>query len=263
MVERITYDSGAFSHDVPTELARLRALEQAADPQTIAVLSSLGVGRDWVCAEVGAGAGSIARWLASSVPDGRVLATDLDTGWLVAGPGLEVLRHDVVTQDLPADGYRLIHCRALLTHLPDREQIIERLVASLAPGGWLVVEDPCILPSLRPETAPAYRRLVRQSAAFMAAAVGTDLLWPPDCRSSMERAGLEQLSATSAPVAVERTGPGRDVFRSTFDQVVPSAVAHGFVDQGDVDAVRALLADPDFTHPYLDMVATWGRRPVG
>jgi KUP system potassium uptake protein len=35
----------------------------------------------------------------------------------------------------------LAHARLVLTHLSEREEAIRRLIASLRPGGWLVVED--------------------------------------------------------------------------------------------------------------------------
>jgi hypothetical protein len=52
------------------------------------VLSRLGVGPGWRCAEVGAGAGSLAQWLAGQVGDtGQVVATALDPGHLIVVEG--------------------------------------------------------------------------------------------------------------------------------------------------------------------------------
>jgi len=48
---------------------------------------------------------------------------------------------DVRTAVLPADHYDLIHTRLLLVHLAEREQVLDRLVAALKPGGVLVVSD--------------------------------------------------------------------------------------------------------------------------
>ena len=52
--------------------------------------------------------------------DGRVVATDLDTRFLDAlhESNLDVLRHDVRTDDLPEETFDLIHARLLLEHLP-------------------------------------------------------------------------------------------------------------------------------------------------
>ena len=62
------------------ERERLALVERYHDPISVAALERLGVDAGWRCLDVGAGAGSIARWLAERVlPAGEVLATDLDT----------------------------------------------------------------------------------------------------------------------------------------------------------------------------------------
>lgn len=54
-------------------------LEATFDPSTIGYLTGVGVTAGWACWEIGAGGGSIARWLAERVgPTGSVLATDID-----------------------------------------------------------------------------------------------------------------------------------------------------------------------------------------
>ncbi|HEV7862213.1 MAG TPA: SAM-dependent methyltransferase, partial [Acidimicrobiia bacterium] len=46
---------------------RLTLLESLLDQSTISRLASLGVDAGWRCLELGAGAGSIARWLCNAV----------------------------------------------------------------------------------------------------------------------------------------------------------------------------------------------------
>lgn len=98
----------------------------------------------WRCLEAGAGAGSIARWLCSQVgPTGRVLAVDLDTRFLdhLDEPNFDVAQMDLRTDELPRDTFDLVHARALLMHVPQREQVSDALVAAVRPGGVLPVED--------------------------------------------------------------------------------------------------------------------------
>ena len=65
----------ASEADVEDEGARLRLIEQASDPTTLAHLDRIGVGAGWRCLEVGAGGGSVAAWLGERVgPTGHVLA---------------------------------------------------------------------------------------------------------------------------------------------------------------------------------------------
>jgi hypothetical protein len=86
------------------------------------------------------------RWLAEHVGStGSVLATDIDPRFVPASelPQLEVARHDVTTGAISAARYDLIHARLVLSHLPQRRDVLARLVQALGPGGWLVVEDFC------------------------------------------------------------------------------------------------------------------------
>jgi hypothetical protein len=66
---------------------RLTLIEETYDEVTTGHLTRLGVGPGWRCPELGAGAGSIARWLADRVDDaGTVTAVDLEPRFLEAHP---------------------------------------------------------------------------------------------------------------------------------------------------------------------------------
>lgn len=113
------------------------------DPGTFALLDATGLGPDWRCLEVGAGAGTVPRFLADRVgPGGRVVATDLDTGLLVSLglPGVEVRRHDILADPLEEGAFDLVHVRLLLEHLGEWRTALERMVLALAPGGFIVAE---------------------------------------------------------------------------------------------------------------------------
>lgn len=47
-------------------------------------------------------------------------------GWLLA--------------ELPQSEFHLVHSRLVLERLADRREILDRLVATLKPGGWMVME---------------------------------------------------------------------------------------------------------------------------
>jgi SAM-dependent methyltransferase len=128
--------------DATTEAGRLELLEQRFDPGTIRRLDALGVASGWRCLEVGAGRGSIVRWLAGRAgPAGSVVAADIDPRFLTGLPdNVEVRQHDIRDQELEP-GFDLVHCRFLLMHLPDPAAALARLVAALRPGGVLLAED--------------------------------------------------------------------------------------------------------------------------
>jgi SAM-dependent methyltransferase len=138
-----SYVMNSAETDVEIENARLRNLQQASDPTTISHLDAIGVGPGWRCLEVGAGAGSIASWLGTRVgPTGSVLATDINVDRLGNLPGnVEVRQHDIRHEELEPAAYDLVHCRFVLMHLADPAAALKKMTASLAPGGWLVVEE--------------------------------------------------------------------------------------------------------------------------
>ena len=128
---------------------RLSLLEQQLDPKTQGRMLKLGVTKGWRCLEVAVGGGSIARWLRAQVgATGHVTGTDIDARFLqeIPEPNFAACTHDITAEDLPASQFDLVHARWLLHHLRDPERAIERMVAALRPGGWLLIEEADFFP---------------------------------------------------------------------------------------------------------------------
>jgi SAM-dependent methyltransferase len=90
----------------------------------------------------------MAVWLAEQVgPTGRVVAIDIDTGYLqrLDMHNLEVLEHNIFTDPLDRLGpgsFDLVCSRLMLFHLAGRqEEAIRQMTECLRPGGWLIDED--------------------------------------------------------------------------------------------------------------------------
>jgi 2-polyprenyl-3-methyl-5-hydroxy-6-metoxy-1,4-benzoquinol methylase len=126
------------------ERRRLALIERVYDPVTTSRLEQLGVGAGWRCVDVGAGGGSVARWLRDQVgPDGSVVAVDLDTRFFENERGVESRRLDILADELERDAYDLVHCRLLLHHLRGKQlDAAQRMVAALRPGGVLLASEP-------------------------------------------------------------------------------------------------------------------------
>jgi len=240
---------------------RLAALEHSYDPGTISHLERLGVGPGWRCLEVGAGGGSITAWLCARVaPGGEVVAVDLDTRFVeeLDAPNLDVRRLDVVTDDLPAGGFDLVHVRVLLMHLHAREAVLDKLLACLAPGGWLLVEEFDSF-GLAAHPDDAYTQAWRLSSAGMAEA-GFAPTWARQLPGWIASTGLVD-TGDHCEVAFFR-GASRlaELMQLTLAQAEDHALAAGASEDLLAEAV-ALLSDEERWFPSFAVISVWGRRP--
>jgi SAM-dependent methyltransferase len=242
---------------------RLAGLERTYDPGTIRRLEAIGVGSGWRCLEVGAGAGSITRWLSAAVgPAGRVRAVDLDTRFLdeIDAPNLDVLRGDVTADGFPRGTYDLIHTRLLLAHLPARENVLDRLVAALRPGGWLVIEEPADF-AVAPFGPSLHAEMMSRIGAVSIAA-GMDLTWACDLPGHLHRRGLHDLGAEAEVPLVEGASAGAEFFRLTGVQVRERLLAAGGTEER-LGEWSALLRTRGLWFAAWAVVAAWGRRRDG
>jgi SAM-dependent methyltransferase len=247
---------------------RLSLLEALSDPGTIGHLETIGVAPGWRCLEAGGGGGSIAAWLCRRVGSkGRVLAIDIDTRFLDAldYPNLDVRRHDIVADPLPAGEFDLVHARALLVHLPGREQALDQMVAALRPGGWLLLEEPDYFskvadPANAPEANKLFERVRSAEARWMAEA-GIDQSYGRRLFGALVRRGLTDV-AGEGRVPVARGGSELARFyRLTAEQSRGRFLAAGVTPQ-EFDAFLALHDDPNFDWLQGTIMAAWGRLPA-
>jgi predicted O-methyltransferase YrrM len=126
------------------ELERLRLIERALDQASLASLQRTGVSAGWHCLELGAGAGSIAQWMAGMVGwQGRVVAMDKNTDHIqnILGSPYDIVKGDFL--DIAIDeSFDLAHCRYVLIHNQQSDEMLTKLCSLLRPGGFLVVEEP-------------------------------------------------------------------------------------------------------------------------
>lgn len=126
------------------ELERLRMLEDVFDDKSKQWLRSTGPLLGRRCLEVGAGAGSIAAWLASEVgTSGKVVAVDANTRFLRGlPPEVQVIEGAFGVVALPAGSFDLIHARYVLIHNADAGTLLDAMLQALKPGGALLLEEP-------------------------------------------------------------------------------------------------------------------------
>jgi SAM-dependent methyltransferase len=246
---------------------RFSGLEAGFDENTKARLSALGIAAGWRCLELGAGSGSIARWMAERVgARGHVLATDIDTRW-VRSDGLsqlEVQQHDIVADPLAQDEFDVIHARLVLSWLPARDTVVSRLVAALRPGGWLVVEDfDSVLHQGLDPLNDDERVFDKVSAAFGQALHrrGVDTTWPRTLPHRLASAGLVDVGAAGHLTIFHGGSPAAQLWIANIDQVGGGLIQAGLLTTADRDTFRRLLDDPSFVGNYPLLITAWGKKP--
>ncbi|HJQ00746.1 MAG TPA: methyltransferase domain-containing protein [Jatrophihabitans sp.] len=257
------YASGALSKDTPEEFNRLQLLEAWGDPDTQGVLTDTGLSSGWRCLEIGAGAGSIARWLAGRCPDGTVVAVDADTRYLneQQSDNLEWRAGDIRTMDFAASSFDLIHSRCTFCHLVERAALVDAAVGWLAPGGWLVIGDPLCLPAAASIHEPIRRFFGALELAWRAQ--GSDMSgWAQAIPAQLARAGLRDISVLTRANCLGEQGPYGQLSIANVKQEGGYLVDRGLLDQADVDAVLALCQDPGFMDIRSITVYASGRKPT-
>lgn len=251
------------------EASRLSALEAMEDPGTHEALGQCGLGPGWHCLELGAGHGSIARWMADRVGvAGRVIAVDRDPRFLrgIVLPNLEVRALDVVTDEIEPEAFDLVHCRALLMHLASPAVVLDKMLAATRPGGWLVVEegDFSTFSAVDPQYpgAAEFDRTTRACWDFMRAVGRMDSYFGRRLPELMAPLRLQD-SGCRGLVRIARGGDSLAEFWSlTFRlPAVDAMIGAAVVSRQQIDGVRALLADPSFTFVVAAVYTAWGRRP--
>jgi SAM-dependent methyltransferase len=247
---------------------RLSLLHAVHDPMTFARLEQTGVGPGWRVFVPGAGAGSVARWLAARVtPGGHVLATDIDPRFLEtdAPAGLEIRRHDIVRDPLPDERFDLIAVRLLLIHLPEREDVLARLISLLAPGGRIVLEEYDLsFATLSPDADWAASAV---AAIPMLRAAGPDYDWARRLPPLLDRLGLEDVGG-EVDLPFFRGGSTTAEFHRLTGEQARDALASAAADHPELaraletlERAQQALTEPDRWFLPPGMVAAWGRKP--
>ncbi len=241
---------------------RLELLAACHDDASQRRATALAVGPGWRCLDAGAGQGSFARWLASTVgPSGHVVAADLDVTLMadLDAPNVEVRQMDLVHDDVPRDAYDLVHTRLALLHIPERDQVLARLVAAVRPGGLLLVEEDDGYPILATATG-AYRAAWEVFLTTMSGG-GTDPAWARDLPERLAALGLVDVDAEAAAQLFRGGSVPAQMWSLSWLQVRDRAEAMGAPVE-DLDRGRAAVADPDRWFHGPTMIAAWGRRPA-
>jgi SAM-dependent methyltransferase len=246
----------AYAFPNAWELARrrLEMLQAAHDPATFRRAEALGVGPGWDCLEAGAGGGSFAQWLGARADS--VLAVDIDTRLVeeLEAPGVEVHEMNLETDDLPRAEFDFVHTRLLLLHLRRRDEVLQKLVAALRPGGIAMIEEDDIYPVRALADGP-YRE---GWDAFLEVTdrAGVDPTWARDLPRRLTRLGLLDVDAEVDSQIFRGGSVAAQMWSLTWLQARPDVTDPQAIDRG-----RAVLEEPARWFYGPAKVIAWGRRP--
>jgi SAM-dependent methyltransferase len=254
------YGTGLFSPDAAGEGERIDYGALAYDASSRARLTALGVGPGWRCLDVGAGTGTISRWLVDEAGVDEVLAVDRDPRFVAARAGgrLRTLAADITDPALSPGRFDLVHCRFVLMHLREHADVLARLADWVAPGGWLVVGDAVDLTTSGSSQA-AYRRTMAAMWQVLRDRIGTDITWVTRYPRLLHDLRLVEVGAEILvpPLTVDApvTAFWANTWRSMRDGLETA------LEPGELDRALDYLSSPALADLSPGLIIAWGRRP--
>lgn len=250
------------------ELERLQAIEQVFDPASQRRIQFTGITKRWRCLEVGAGAGSITRWLAAAVGEGgKVTAVDLDTRFVanINQPNVEVLEADVRRLPLEDGAFDLVHARCVLIHIADFQVALTQMLRLLKPGGWIVLEEPdfSAARAVVGETAACESiDRVNQAILQMFESRGMDYALGIKLPAIVQELGLQQLCVENDALLANGGSGVATVMEMSALQLAEKYIATGRATQEDIEKYCQFAEDQSAWAIYHAMVGVIAQKSV-
>jgi 2-polyprenyl-3-methyl-5-hydroxy-6-metoxy-1,4-benzoquinol methylase len=241
-----------------SELARLQILEKVSDPASCQQILGTGITKGWQCLEIGAGAGSMMRWLAEQIgTEGKVTAVDLDTRFIKGTnlPNVKIIEADINQVALPGE-YDLIHLRHILIHLED-QVILTKILQLLKPQGWLVIEEPDFSATRFIVGTPAQQRAVErvnQAICQMFTNQGKDYALGVKLPSMLQQLGLQQIQVANDVPIVAGNSEIALLMKLSAQQLTDKYLATGKATLSDIQTYCEFAETPTAWGIYLATV---------
>jgi SAM-dependent methyltransferase len=164
------------------------------------------------------------------------------------GTNVDVREHDLVTQSLPEGRFDLVHSRLVLMHLPERDQVLTRLIAALRPGGWLVLEefdvhstqsDPAVYPAETSlSAAEAMRGVLRDR--------GVDICYGRRLPAILRARGLSDVRAAGRSYMWQAGSPGARLYGLSLEELRDDILDRYAISEAQFGADMARISRDDF-----------------
>lgn len=255
-----------FDNATPEAATQLRLLAEILDPHSTGVLAAAGVAPGMRCLDAGVGLGTITRWLSQQVgPTGQVVAVDQKPA-LTSTDNIEVRIEDIRYTELEPASFDVVHARLLLMHLPQRREVLARLVGLLRPGGVIVISDwDCTWRDMirACPDADAAQLVDRFQSTLLGIGekAGADMHWAAEIHEAMGEAGLVDVHT----VTDSRSWAGGTgiclLHRSNSIQLEEHLLGAGMTEP-ELVALREVLMDERLVLSGYLMHTSTGRRPA-
>ena len=254
---------GTHENETDIERERLAMLAAVRDPKTFSAFERIGLTKGMHVLEVGAGTGSVSRWLSHKVGDeGKVVSIDIDLQFHDDMPdNVEVKKLDIENDPIPIESFDVIHARAVLQHLPSREEVIPKLIQALKSGGWLMLEDGQFLGFGEQGLAEPYKTIHQIMAA------GSQEEWrdPNFGLQILERFranGLTKLDIMGDVWAMRPNEPSGEWWFLALERAIPRLIEAGLMTPDDAQNVLEQVREPDFVMISPVSMITIGQKPI-
>ena len=246
------------------ELERLRAIEAIFDPKTRELLRATGELRGRRFLEVGAGAGSIARFLrAEAGQQGRVVAVDTNTRFLVDLDGVEIVEGDVRNLAVGSYASDVVHARYVLIHNESPERVLDALLAHLEPGGFVLLEEPDFSSARALDGPPEFVRAheaVSQAILAMFRARAMDPALGQELTRFLAERDVEIVRSESEVHVASGGSPLARMMRRSTEALAEKYAATGVVSSEEIAAHIRFAEDPACGAIHYTTLRALGRK---
>jgi len=177
---------------------------------------------------------------------------------------VEVRQLDIREEDIETERYDLIHCRALLMHLPDPGAVLTKMVGALRPGGLLLAEeaDFGLTHAAGHPDASAVNEVRDRGVDLARQAKIVDSYFGRRLPGIMIESGLELQGSPEVDTRVAR--PGDIEYEWSRISVLEAAkrmIAVGLMAEADQVLLERFYSSAGSVIVTLSMVAAVGRKP--
>ena len=146
-------------------------------------------------------------------------------------------------------------------HLPGRELALQRILASLRPGGWIVLEEfdtLSILPDSDVNPGEEELRLLSTCYQVMTAR-GVDLRYGRRVPLRLRANGLVNVGAEASLSIWKGQSSGTSLFKLNFEELGDPIIRSGLMSQAEFEAGLRRFDEQDFLMPSPMMWTAWGQ----